>query len=313
MSACGTACSRQRWASPACARSTTSRLSRSTVAWSSHCTSSFRVTSRSSMPTTSPSSSSARSARPCPRWMLSRLIFEPLLEPQLAKEVVSDAESVERIVREVAGAPPRSLRFLRTDEGIVAFLTLGLDPQSRLVDAHAPRHRDQGAHPGGAPGDRRRDRSHRAMKLCMFSPKGEDLPRGWPGRIDGDHVVQLAAQTLQAFFTGGGRICAGARGLSTRRGRPPAAGHPSADRAPLHGRVARLRVSEYRFDLRPGGRDPISGGCEQRSNPQFGLAAVIGAEDGIGGYTLANIFVAARAPCVLEQSSEISPSRSVQL
>ncbi len=42
------------------------------------------------------------------------------------------------------------------------------------------------------------------MKLCMFSPKGMDLERGWPGRIDGDQIVQLAAQTLQAFFTGGG-------------------------------------------------------------------------------------------------------------
>ena len=42
------------------------------------------------------------------------------------------------------------------------------------------------------------------MKLCMLSPRDRDLPRGWPGRIDGDIVVQLAAQTLQAFFTGGG-------------------------------------------------------------------------------------------------------------
>ena len=42
------------------------------------------------------------------------------------------------------------------------------------------------------------------MKLCMFSPKGHDLERGWPGRIEGDRVIQLAAQTLQAFFTGGG-------------------------------------------------------------------------------------------------------------
>src|SRR4051812_50107677 len=38
----------------------------------------------------------------------------------------------------------------------------------------------------------------------MFSPKGMELDRGWPGRIDGDEVVQLAAQTLQAFFSGGG-------------------------------------------------------------------------------------------------------------
>ena len=39
----------------------------------------------------------------------------------------------------------------------------------------------------------------------MFSPKGMELERGWPGRIDGDRVVQLAAQTLQSFFTGGGK------------------------------------------------------------------------------------------------------------
>ena len=38
----------------------------------------------------------------------------------------------------------------------------------------------------------------------MFSPRGRHLQRGWPGRIDGDRVVQLAAQTLQSFFTGGG-------------------------------------------------------------------------------------------------------------
>jgi hypothetical protein len=39
----------------------------------------------------------------------------------------------------------------------------------------------------------------------MFSPKGRGLERGWPGRIEGDRVVQLAAQTLQSFFTGGGQ------------------------------------------------------------------------------------------------------------
>ena len=38
----------------------------------------------------------------------------------------------------------------------------------------------------------------------MFSPKERELERGWPGRIEGDRVIQLAAQTLQAFFTGGG-------------------------------------------------------------------------------------------------------------
>ena len=39
----------------------------------------------------------------------------------------------------------------------------------------------------------------------MFSPRDRGLERGWPGRIEGDRVVQLAAQTLQSFFTGGGR------------------------------------------------------------------------------------------------------------
>src|ERR1044071_1922039 len=38
----------------------------------------------------------------------------------------------------------------------------------------------------------------------MFSPKEQALERGWPGRIEGDRVIQLAAQTLQSFFTGGG-------------------------------------------------------------------------------------------------------------
>ena len=42
------------------------------------------------------------------------------------------------------------------------------------------------------------------MRLCMFRPKEQELERGWPGRIEGDRVIQLAAQTLQAFFTGGG-------------------------------------------------------------------------------------------------------------
>jgi fumarylacetoacetate (FAA) hydrolase len=39
----------------------------------------------------------------------------------------------------------------------------------------------------------------------MFSPKDKNLWRGWPGRIEGDRVVQLAAQTLQSYFTGGGK------------------------------------------------------------------------------------------------------------
>jgi hypothetical protein len=43
------------------------------------------------------------------------------------------------------------------------------------------------------------------MRLCMFTPADSDLERGWPGRIDGDVVVQLAAQTLQSFFASGSK------------------------------------------------------------------------------------------------------------
>ena len=39
----------------------------------------------------------------------------------------------------------------------------------------------------------------------MFTPRELQLERGWPGIIERDTVVQLAAQTLQAYFTGGGR------------------------------------------------------------------------------------------------------------
>ncbi len=39
----------------------------------------------------------------------------------------------------------------------------------------------------------------------MFHPVGHPMERGWVGRIDGDRVIHLAAQTLQSFFLGGGR------------------------------------------------------------------------------------------------------------
>jgi len=38
----------------------------------------------------------------------------------------------------------------------------------------------------------------------MFTPNEREV-RGWPGRIEGERVIQLAAQTLEAFFSGGGQ------------------------------------------------------------------------------------------------------------
>ncbi len=42
------------------------------------------------------------------------------------------------------------------------------------------------------------------MRLCLFAPRNLEV-RGWVGRIDGDRVIHLAAQTLASFFTGGGK------------------------------------------------------------------------------------------------------------
>jgi cation diffusion facilitator family transporter len=51
--------------------------------------------------------------------------------------VERDIATVARIVLELTGSEPRELRFLRTDDGLVAFLTLALDPATALSDAHA--------------------------------------------------------------------------------------------------------------------------------------------------------------------------------
>ena len=68
--------------------------------------------------------------------------LEPLREPGTGRApeegaVVENAEVVKRIVAGSTGAPPRDLRFLQTDDGLVVFLTLVLDPAIPLADAHA--------------------------------------------------------------------------------------------------------------------------------------------------------------------------------
>jgi cation diffusion facilitator family transporter len=66
--------------------------------------------------------------------------LEPLSEAGEGRDVVDagrDAELVERIVRQATGRRPRELRFLNTDEGLLAYLTLELDPGTALAEAHA--------------------------------------------------------------------------------------------------------------------------------------------------------------------------------
>ena len=114
------------------------------------------------------------------------------------------------------------------------------------------------------------------MKLCMFSPVELDLERGWPGRVDSDQVVQLAAQTLQSFFTGGGN----AREHAV---------YPLADvvlRAPvLHPPSVRIfdGPEDFRFAnpaaIVAAGAEVPDGVAIER------IAAVIGLDGAVGGFT----------------------------
>ena len=66
--------------------------------------------------------------------------IEPLTEE--AEGAVADGEEpergdVERIVLATTGAPPRDVRFLHTPDGLVAHLTLAVEPASTLAEAHA--------------------------------------------------------------------------------------------------------------------------------------------------------------------------------
>ena len=62
--------------------------------------------------------------------------LEPLGEEAAGTEVAGDAATVRRIVRSELGVDPVELRFVDTDEGLVAYLTLQLGSDT-LADAHA--------------------------------------------------------------------------------------------------------------------------------------------------------------------------------
>lgn len=114
----------------------------------------------------------------------------------------------------------------------------------------------------------------------MFSPAELDLERGWPGRIDGDRVVQLAAQTLQAFFTGGSSAREHAVfELGDVLLRAPVLEPPSVrlfedERRFVFANPAAIR-SPGAFVTRPHGRLDVA----------LRMAAVIGLDGSIGGYT----------------------------
>jgi fumarylacetoacetate (FAA) hydrolase len=123
----------------------------------------------------------------------------------------------------------------------------------------------------------------------MFSPRDRDLPRGWPGRIDGDRVIQLAAQTLQSFFTGGGE----AREHD----------HYALDEVVLRAPVLHppsIRIFGTTGDFAFASPTAIFGPDDTIALPEgvdviesdLRIAAVIGAGGEIGGFTLMNDWLA---------------------
>ena len=141
----------------------------------------------------------------------------------------------------------------------------------------------------------------------MFTPRELGLERGWPGRIDGDRVVQLAAQTLQSFFTGGGTAREHAEyALADVEFRPPVLRPPSVrDFMAFEAHVANARrlqgkevppewyeVPVFYFSnptaiFGPGEDVPYPDGTAELDY-ELECAAIIGADGAIGGFTIMN-------------------------
>jgi len=141
----------------------------------------------------------------------------------------------------------------------------------------------------------------------MFTPRELGLERGWPGRVDGDRVVQLAAQTLQSFFTGGGTAREHAEyALADVELRPPVLRPPSVrDFMAFEAHVANARrlqgrevppewyeVPVFYFSnptaiFGPGEDVPYPDGTAELDY-ELECAAIIGANGAIGGFTIMN-------------------------
>lgn len=62
--------------------------------------------------------------------------LEPLAERAPGRRLAHDPTEVERAVVAITGRSPREVRTLSTDEGLVVLVTLALDAQATLTDAH---------------------------------------------------------------------------------------------------------------------------------------------------------------------------------
>jgi len=141
----------------------------------------------------------------------------------------------------------------------------------------------------------------------MFTPRELRLERGWPGVIEGDVVVQLAAQTLQSYFTGGGTARRHAEyALADVDLCPPVLAPPSVRdfyAFEQHVKTARagrgLYVPNEWYEIPvfyfsnpasiygPDAEVPYPEGTRELDY-ELEVAAIVGAEGRIGGFTVMN-------------------------
>ena len=144
------------------------------------------------------------------------------------------------------------------------------------------------------------------MKLCLFTPLDRPV-RGWVGSIEDERVVHLAAQSLAAYFTGGGAREHDEYALDEVRLLAPVPRPPSVrDAYAFEQHVAnatrvtgRPGVPDEWYELPvfylsnpaaiygPGDVIPYPRGSEELDY-ELEVAAVIGADGAIGGFTIMN-------------------------
>ena len=145
------------------------------------------------------------------------------------------------------------------------------------------------------------------MKLCLFRPLDRDV-RGWVGAIEGDRVVHLAAQSLASFFTGGGSarehdeyVLEDVQLLAPMP-RPPSVRDAYAFEEHIRNAArvtGRPGVPDEWYELPvfyfsnpaaifgPDDEIPFPAGSEELDY-ELEVAAVIGADGAIGGFTIMN-------------------------
>jgi fumarylacetoacetate (FAA) hydrolase len=145
------------------------------------------------------------------------------------------------------------------------------------------------------------------VKLCLFRPLDRDV-RGWVGTIESDRVAHLAAQSLASFFTGGGsarehdEYALEDVRLLAPVPRPPSVRDAYAFEEHIRNAArvtGRPGVPDEWYELPvfyfsnpaaiygPEDEIPFPAGSEELDY-ELEVAAVIGAQGAIGGFTIMN-------------------------